>query len=281
MQKFSRWCALVFIAIFLAACGPKPTPAPTPTPEPTATPVPTNTPTPAPTDTPTPKPTATPSPTPEPTATPAATSTQTPEQDAGIEIEKNAEGFLFRDVKYGYQLTLPGEDWIPFLPGEDDMSKFADAARASMPKVDVDAVKQLMEVVGAQFRFYAFYTGEESRSEDFATNLNVIITPLGKEYDMTTVAKTNKEQLLQTFPGSEVLDESQITNANGVRVGMVTIKNPILAADGGEMPLAQTFIFSQTPENVLISMTFSAPIEDREVVKPIIDQIANSLQFER
>jgi hypothetical protein len=276
MFKFRYLLILVILAALLAACGVPNLSEPTPTPAPpTPTPAPTNTPPPEPTDTPTP----TPEITSEPTAEPEAESTNTPEQDAGIAIEKGEDGFVFQDLKYGYQVLLPGEDWRPFLPGKDDMNTFIDAAQTSMPEVDTGAIKQLMEMAGAQFRLYAFYTGKDGRSEDFVTNLNVITTPLGKGYDMTVVAKINKEQLLQTFPGSEVLSEAQITNSNGVRVGLVTIKNPVIAADGGEMPLAQTFIFSQTPENVLVSMTFSTPIAAQDAMKPLIEQIADSITF--
>jgi hypothetical protein len=45
------------------------------------------------------------------------------------------------------------------------------------------------------------------------------------------------------------------------------------------MPLAQTFIFSQTPENVLVSMTFSTPIAAQDAMKPLIEQIADSITF--
>jgi len=285
MLKFRHILILAVLMALLVACGAKPTPeptatpAPTATPEPTATPVPTATPTPEPTDAPTPVPTDTPTPAPTDTPTPESEPSPTPAAQAPAIIQTTDAGFIFQDNEYGYRFILPGEEWIPFLPGEDDMNQFIDAAQTSMPKVDVGAIKQLMETVGAQFRLYAFYTGKDGRSDDFVTNINVIITPLGKGYDMTVVAKINKEQLLQTFPGSEVISEEQITNKNGVRVGMVTIKNPIIADDGGEMPLAQTFIFSQTPDNVLVSMTFSTILETREILKPIVDEIANSIEF--
>ena len=196
-----------------------------------------------------------------------------------LRIRENEDGYIFEDNEYGYQVTLPGKDWLPFLPGEDDLNKFLDAAQQSMPKADVSTIQQLVKQVGAQFRLYAFYTGEEGQSDDFTTNLNIITTALGKGYDMTVVAKINKEQLLQTFPGSEVISEEQITNAHDVRVGLLTIKNPVIAADGGEMPLAQTFIFAQTPDNVLISITFSTIFEDMDAVKPLVDDIANSITF--
>ncbi len=257
MLKFRHILILAVLMALLVACGAKPTP------EPTAAPAPTATPTPEPTDTPTPEP--------EPSPTPAA--------QAPAIIQTTDAGFIFQDNEYGYRFILPGEEWIPFLPGEDDMDKFASAAQESMPKVDVGAIKQLMETIGAQFRLYALYTGKDGRSDDFVTNINVIITPLGKGYDMTVVAKTNKEQLLHTFPGTEVISEAQITNKNGVRVGLLTIKNPIVAAGGGEIPLAQTFIFSQTPDHVLVSMTFSTILETREALQPIVDEIANSIEF--
>ena len=272
MSNTTRIPTLLFLLLILllspallSACGAKPTPEPTPAP--TSTPAPTDTPTPAPTNTPTPVPT----PTPETSTTPA--------EQASVVIETTDAGFLFHDNAYGYRFLLPGEDWIPFLPGEDDLNSFMDTAQASMPKVDVEAIKQLMAQAGAEFRLYAFYTAKEGRSDDFVTNINVITTPLGKGYDMTVVAKINKEQLLQTFPGSEALSETQITNSHGVRVGILTIKNPIVGAEGGEMPLAQTFIFSQTPENVLISMTFSTLFETRDAMKPVIEQIADSIEF--
>ena len=196
-----------------------------------------------------------------------------------LRIQQVGGNDVFEDNEYGYQVTLPGEDWLPFLPGEDDLNMFLDAAQQSMPKVNVSAIQKLMNLVGAQFRLYAFYSGQESPSDGFVTNLNIITTALGKGYDMTVVAKINKEQLLQTFPGSEIISEEQITNAHDVRVGMLTIKNPIVAADGSETLLAQTFIFAQTPGNVLISGTFSAPFADIEAVKPLVDDIANSIAF--
>ncbi len=258
---------VVAAAGLLAACGSKAAPSPTPAPQPTATPAPTATPTPAPTVTPTP----TPSPEPSPT----------PVSEARLTIRTTDAGFVFDDNEYGYRITLPGKDWLPFLPGEDDMNQFMDAARQSMPNVDVKAIQQLTAQVGAQFRLYAFYTGLNSRRADFVTNINIITTPLGRGYDMTVVAKINKEQLLQTFPGSEAISEKQITNAHDVRVGLIVIKNPVIGADGGEIPLAQTFIFSQTPDNVMISITFSALFEDMEAVEPVIDQIVNSIEFVR
>ncbi len=285
MSKIRYLFFLLLLIALLAACGGKTTPSPTPEPQPTATPVPTNTPTPAPTatpvptNTPTPAPTATPTPAPTNTPTPAPEPSPTPAADAMLRIRENEEGYIFEDNEYGYQVTLPGKDWLPFLPGEDDLDIFLDAARQSMPKVNVSAIQQLMKQVGAQFRLYAFYAGEKSRSVGFVTNLNIITTALGKGYDMTVVAKINKEQLLQTFPGSEVISEEQITNAHDVRVGLLTIKNPIVAADGGETPLAQTFIFAQTPDNVLISITFSTIFEDMDAVKPLVDDIANSITF--
>ncbi len=279
MSKIRYLFFLLLLIALLAACGGKTTPSPTPEPQPTATPVPTNTPTPAPTATPTPAPTATPTPAPTDTPTPAPEPSPTPAADAMLRIRENEDGYIFEDNEYGYQVTLPGKDWLPFLPGEDDLNKFLDAAQQSMPKADVSTIQQLVKQVGAQFRLYAFYTGEEGQSDDFTTNLNIITTALGKGYDMTVVAKINKEQLLQTFPGSEVISEEQITNAHDVRVGLLTIKNPVIAADGGEMPLAQTFIFAQTPDNVLISITFSTIFEDMDAVKPLVDDIANSITF--
>ncbi len=279
MSRIRYLFFLLLLIALLAACGGKTTPSPTPEPQPTATPVPTNTPTPAPMATPTPAPTDTPTPAPTDTPTPAPEPSPTPAADAMLRIRENEDGYIFEDNEYGYQVTLPGKDWLPFLPGEDDLNKFLDAAQQSMPKVDVSAIQQLVKQVGAQFRLYAFYTGEEGQSDDFTTNLNIITTALGKGYDMTVVAKINKEQLLQTFPGSEVISEEQITNAHDVRVGLLNIKNPVIAADGGEMPLAQTFIFAQTPDNVLISITFSTIFEDMDAVKPLVDDIANSITF--
>ncbi len=276
MSKYRFLLILFMLVLWVSACGAKTTPSPTPAPTatPTATSAPTFTPTPTSTSTPAPSPT----PTPEPKPT-APLTTDASQQTFGVKLEHGEDGIVFYDYENGYHFMLPGEHWIPFLPSEDDMNMFIDAAQASVPNVDVGVIKQMMERIGAQFRLYAFYTGQDGRSEDFASNINVITTPLETGYDMTVVAKINKEQLLQTFSGSEVISESQITNSNGVRVGLVTIKNPIVAADGGTMPLAQTFIFSQTPDNVLISMTFSTPIEDMDAMKPLIEQMADSIAF--
>lgn len=280
MRKLMIFLLVVALSmVILTACGSKATPSPTPTPPPTATLPPTATPTPIPTDTPTPAPTDTPTPVPTDSPTPKPELSPTVAADAMLRIKQVDDGYVFEDNEYGYQVTLPGKDWLPFLPGEDDLNMFLDAAQQSMPKVNVSAIQKLMNQVGAQFRLYAFYAGQESRIEGFVTNLNIITTKLGKGYDMTVVAQINKEQLLQTFPGSEVISEEQITNAHDVRVGMLTIKNPIVAADGNETPLAQTFIFAQTPDNVLISITFSTPFEDMDAVKSLITDIANSIAF--
>jgi len=271
----------VLLTVLVVACSGKSVSLPPAMPEATATPLPTFTPTPTPVPTDTPAPTPTPEPAATEAAAPEAGATTSPASDAGIAIEKGKHGFTFKDLEYGYQLLLPGEDWIPFLPNQDDVEQTMAAAKDAMPSVDIDAITQMMEQAGAQFRLYAFYTAPESRDENFAANLNVITTELDKGYDMNVVAKINEEQLLQTFPGSEKIAEKQFTNSQGVRVGMLTIKNPLVAADGSDFPLAQTFIYSQTPDNVLISMTFSTTFEKYETMKPVVDEIANSITFIR
>ncbi len=267
------------LVVLIAACGGNSLPEPPALPAATATPLPPPTFTP----TPTPQPTDTPTPAPEPAATeapaPEAGATTLPAADAGIEIQKGKHGFTFKDLQYGYQLLLPGEDWIPFLPNKDDINQSMEAAKTVMPNVDIDSITQMMDQVGAQFRLYAFYTADASRDDNFAANLNVITTELDKGYDMTVVSKINEQQLLETFPGSEKIAEKQFTNDQGVRVGMLTIKNPLVAADGSDFPLAQTFIYSQTPDNVLISMTFSTKFDTYEAMKPIVDEVANSITF--
>jgi len=200
-------------------------------------------------------------------------------KDAGIEIIQEDDGFIFRDVKYGYQFLLPGEDWVPFLPGQDDINAFMDAAQTVMPDVDVNSIKQMMKVAGAQFRLYAFYTGPNSRDENFSSNINAITTEVGQQYDMSMIVDGNKQQLLQTFPGSEIIDADVTTNSHGVQIGTITIKNPIQTADGKEVLLVQTFIFFQTPENALTSITFTAPIDDFEATKGMIAQIADSIEL--
>jgi len=250
---------------------PTPTALPTPIPAPTATPIPTATPTPAPTATPTPLPTDTPTPKPEPSPTAAA--------NAMLRIQQVGGNYIFEDNEYGYQVTLPGEDWLPFLPGEDDLNMFLDAAQQSIQNADMSIIPRLKERVGEQFRLYAFYLGQKMRSDDFTANLGIVTTEVGQAYDSAMVVKANKEQLLQTFPDSEVISEEQITNAHGVRMGLLILKNPVVDADGSETFLTQTFIFTQTPGNALISIGFGASFADMDAVKPLIDDIANSIAF--
>ena len=273
MSNKTRTTILLLILLLslalLSACGAKSTPTQAPTP----TPAPTDTPTPAPTATPTPAPTDTPTPAPEPTATSAAM------KEAGIEIIQKDEGFIFRDVKYGYSFLLPGENWVPFLPGQDDIDAFMDAAQTVMTDVDVGAIKQMMQVAGTQFRLYAFYTGQDSRNENFSSNINAITTEMGEQYDMSMIVEGNKQQLLQTFPGSEIIDADVTTNSHGVQLGIITIKNPIQTVGGEKIPLAQTFIFFQTPDNALTSITFTTPIDDLEATKAMISQIADSIEL--
>jgi len=273
MSNKTRTTILLLILLLslalLSACGAKSTPTQAPTP----TPAPTDTPTPAPTATPTPAPTDTPTPAPEPTATSAAM------KEAGIEIIQKDEGFIFRDVKYGYSFLLPGENWVPFLPGQDDIDAFMDAAQTVMTDVDVGAIKQMMQVAGTQFRLYAFYTGQDSRNENFSSNINAITTEMGEQYDMSMIVEGNKQQLLQTFPGSEIIDADVTTNSHGVQLGIITIKNPIQTVGGEKIPLAQTFIFFQTPDNALTSITFTTPIDDLEATKTMISQIADSIEL--
>ncbi len=279
MYKPLPWLTLILIAIFLTACGGSEAPLPT------ATSAPTSTPTIAPTipPTPTPEPTATPTPLPEPTATPTPLPKPTVEADAatpaaaaGMRIDTVDAGFLFTDAAYGYELLLPGEDWIPFIPGQDDLNTVFNAAEEALPNVDVQGIKQSISQAGVEFRIFAFYTGEEARDENFAVNLNVNVVPLDQPYDMGLIVSTNKAQLPQIFPDATIESDSLIANDQGVQIGMITIRNEI-ALGPDAFPLAQTFIFFQTPENALVTITISLPWDKKELLDPIIEQIINSI----
>ncbi len=258
MNKHRLWPVLLLLALSLAACGVPPVSTPAPTPLPT--------------DTPTPLPTPTPMPT-------AASPTPTPMVQEGMRIEKTDQGFLFRDQAYGYAFLLPGESWIPFFPGQDDLDTVFAAAKKALPGVDVDATRRLLDQTGVEFRIFAFYTEEETRSDDFAVNLNVNAVPLDQPYGMNLIIALNKEQLVKVFPNASLEADSVKTNEQGVRLGMITIRNEIAMAADEPFPLAQTFLFFQTPDNALITVTISAPWEAREALDPVIAQIGDSITF--
>ncbi len=289
MRKAFLWPILIFTTIVLAACGvppelastgatapttvaltSTPTIPPSPSPEPTATPTPEPTPTP----TSTPEPTATP--TPQPTDTPAPEPTSTASAQTEPQIEEVAEGFRFTDEANGYTFLLPGKNWIPFIPGKDDLDAVFDAAEQALPNVDIGRLKQNINQMGTKFKIIAFYINQEARDENFSVNLNVNVLPLDQHYGMATILALNKEQLLQIFPDANIESDSLIANDQGVPVGLITIRNEI-ALGPDAFPLAQTFIFFQTPENALVTTTISLPWDKKEFLDPIIEQIIQSI----
>jgi len=273
MCKPACWLTFLLLSLFLAACGvpaelaTTPTVAPAPSPTPTSTPLPT------------PTPTLTPTPRPSPTPTPTQAK-PTPIAQKGIRVEKVDDGFLVHDETYGYTFLLPDDDWIPFVPGQDDVDTIFAAAKNALPNVDASEVKRMMEQTGAEFRIFAFYTGRETRDENFAVNLNINTVPLNRAISIEMIHALNKKEITQYFPNATIQSEVITTNDQGVELSSLTIRNEI-ALGPEKFPLAQTFITFQMPNYTLVTITISSPWDDREALEPIIEQIMESITFDK
>ncbi len=256
---------LLLLGMLVAGCArpPEPTPVPTPTPSVTPTLPPTSTPT-------------SPPPTPTPAATPIAT--RPAQAPANPHIEKQAKGYVFTDDFNGYRLLLPGGEWIPFAPNQEDIDTVFAAAESVMPEVDVQSITQLMKQADGQFRLFAFYTGQELRHPDFAVNLNITSVPLDNSYEMEWVLRVNKDQLPLLFPRSELRDEAIRTNKFGVPVGILVISNDIGSSEE-PFSLIQYFIFFQTSRPALVTVTFSAPLEYETFMAPLVEDLVEHIEL--
>ncbi len=227
--------------------------------------------------------TSAPSPSPTlfpPTPTSAGTATFTPpaKNAPSPHIEKQAEGYVFTDESHGYRMLLPGWEWIPFVPAQEDINTVFAAAEMVMPEVDVRSMAQLMTQANGRFRLFAFYTGQEVRHPDFAVNLNVTSVPLDGSYDLVLVMRANKAQLPKLFPRSELLDEVLKTNKFGAPLGILVIRNDI-GSRQAPFSLIQYFIFFQTSRHALMTITFSAPLEYETLIAPMVEDLVAHIEL--
>lgn len=229
----------------------------------TATPTPTLTFTP--TLTLTPSPTATSTPTRTPTATPLPTGVATQELSDG--------STLFIDYDNKYQITL-SEDWVIIPVAKEDLEVMLDELGSEDPNI-AQAAERFKDLKLDILRMAALNRNSEYLVGGYASNITVtaIEDPIFSVMPLSFITGALEESFIQQ--GIKVLTTgvNVIENANGVDVEYMDVEQSLSG-----IKVQQRVIAFQSNKK-LILITISTPVQFKEKIFPMAEEIGSSVEF--
>ena len=173
----------------------------------------------------------------------------------------------------GVSLALPPE-WEVLAAEDSSFPGAMDELVRENPRLETVAEQARTVVASGQVKLLAFDLAPEDALPNFTTNLSIGHQQMEQSVSLRAALTANEGQLRENGFG-EV--QSATRNINGVDVGRLSSTLPIQDAAGDPLPLAFEQFIVLTPGQQHI-LTFTTPVDQRERMLPVFEQIVSTFQ---